>query len=130
MNNEKLKNIAQKVLDQVKISDKDTHGSLITLLMIISIILTVIRVLQECNKSKLNNFSSSRDKYTYFGEQIKNTSVRKSWFTKMMIKKAIRKELDREQYKEYGIQLMNAILNTGENLTQDELITLSEAVNV
>ena len=126
---QKLKNIAQKVLDKVEINENGKYGSVIAILMVISIILTVIRVLQECNKNKLKSFSG-KDRYEYFGAQIKNTAIKRSWFTKMMIKKAIRKELPREQYKEYGIALMNAILTTGENLTEDEVITLSEATNV
>ena len=48
----------------------------------------------------------------------------------MILKKAIRKELGNEVYKKYGIELMNAILDTGEELKDDEFITLAEAVNV
>ena len=129
MNNEKLKQIAEKVIAKVPTNDPEKFGSVVAILMIISIILTVIRVLQECNKSKLLNLGK-RQKYAYFATEMKNTAIRRSWFTKMTIKKAIRRELNREDYKEYGVALMNAILDTGENLTDDEYITLMEAVNV
>ena len=126
---QKLKAIAEKVLDKVKAKDQEVFGSVIAILMVISIILTLVRVLQECNKSKLSNFSG-KDKYNYFGAQIKDTAIKRTWFTKMMVKKSIRKELSREEYKKYGYDLMNAILDTGENLKEDELITLAEAINV
>lgn len=129
MNNEKLKNIAQKVLDKVEYKNSENYGSIIAILMIISIILTVIRVLQECNKSKLSTFTG-KDKSAYFANEIKQTVIRRTWFTKMMLKKTIRRELSREQYKIYGVNLMNAILDTGEELQDDELYTLVEAANV
>lgn len=127
--NKKLESIAEKVLAKMPTDDSKEYGAIITILMVISIILTVIRVIQECNKSKLSNFSGSA-KNEYFAEQIKQTALRKTWFTKMMLKKAIRKELGRDSYKKYGYDLMNAILDTGENLKDDELITLAEAINV
>ena len=127
--NKDLQNSAQKVLDKIDQSKEKTHGSIITILMIISIILTVIRVLQECNKNKMSNFTGE-NKTTYFANEIKETSIRRTWFTKMMLKKAVRKQLDKEQYKKYGMQLVNAILTTGEELKEEELITLAEAVNV
>lgn len=129
MNNEKVKAIAQKVLDKLPSNNDNKFGSVIAILMVISIILTVIRVLQECNKSKLDTFSG-QDRYAYFGKQIKDSAMRRSWFTKMTIKKAIRRELTKEERNKYGYDLLNAILDTGENLNDDELITLAEAANV
>lgn len=129
MNSEKVKVIAEKVLKKANMSNDEKFGSVIAILMVISIILTVIRVLQECNKTKLDTFSG-KDKYEYFGKQIKENAIRRSWFTKMTIKKAIRRELTNEERKEYGHNLLNAILDTGETLKDDELITLAEAANV
>lgn len=128
----KMQKIAQKVLDNmepIENDDSDNFGFVITVLMIISITLTLIRIIQECNKKKIKLFNT-QEKYSYFGDEIKNLSIRKTWFTKMMVKKAIRKELTKEQYKTYGVALMNAILKTGENLKQDEIITLVEVSNV
>lgn len=127
--NDKLNDIAQKVLNKVQPKNSENFGFIITILMIISIILTTIRILQECNKSKTSNFGA-KDKNDFISREIKNTAIKRSWFTKMIIKKAIRKELPRETYKEYGIQLMNAILDTGAELSDSELITLAEATNV
>jgi hypothetical protein len=38
--------------------------------------------------------------------------------------------MSRDQYKKYGSALLDAVLNTGENLKDDEVITLVEAANV
>ena len=50
--NKKLREIAEKVLKRAHIPNDEKFGSVIAILMMISIILTVIRVLQECNKNK------------------------------------------------------------------------------
>ena len=97
--------------------------------MVISIVLTLIRVIQECEKKKIKLFNR-RQKYDYFADKTKTISINRSWFTKMTIKKIIRKELSPEDYREYGGALMTAILDTGANLTEDEIITLVEAAHV
>lgn len=130
MNNEDLNNISKKVLSDANISEDQKFGSVIAILMVISIILTLIRVLQECNKNKLSPDCTTYDKYNLYGQEIKNYSLRKGWFIKMRIKKVIRKQLSKEDYTIYGTRLLNAILNTGESLKDDEVITLVEAANV
>lgn len=128
--NKNLENIGQKVLDKTTIDPNEKFGSVIAILMVISIILTVIRVIQECNKNKLSSFSSTEDKYSLYEEQIKEYSIRKTLFTKMRIKKIIRKSMSKEQYNKYGLELLNSILYTGEKVTDEEIITLVEATNV
>jgi hypothetical protein len=125
----KLEDIANKVISGMPSKSDENFGFVITILMIISIVLTLVRVIQECNKSKYNLFSQT-EKYEFFGEQAKSLSIKRSWFTKMTVKKIIRKQLSREAYKTYGYELMNSILNTGENLTEDEVKTLVETSNV
>lgn len=127
--NQKLNRIAEKVINKMPNKSDDNFGFVITILMVISIILTVIRIIQECNKSKFQSFNQ-QEKYTFFGEQAKTLSLKRSWFTKMTIKKIIRKEMSRDNYKTYGYDLMNAILDTGANLTEDEVKTLVESSNV
>ena len=51
--NDNLKKIAEKIRKKVDIPEEENFGSIIAILMIISIILTLIRVLQECNKNKI-----------------------------------------------------------------------------
>jgi uncharacterized membrane protein len=98
--------------------------------MIISIILTCVRILQECNKNKLTAQSTAEDKYAMYGEQLHTFSERKGWFTKMRIKKIVRREMKKEDYEKYSLAIVNALLQTGETLTDDEITTLVEAANV
>lgn len=128
--NEKLKNIAEKVRRLANIPEEENFGSVIAVLMIISIILTLVRVLQECNKNKLSQESTTQDKYNLYGTEMKQYSSRRGWFTKMRIKKILRQKMSREQYNKYSLPLLEALLNTGENLTDDDIVTLVENANV
>ena len=128
--NDNLKKIAEKIRKKVDIPEEENFGSIIAILMIISIILTLIRVLQECNKNKDLNVFSAEEKYNLYGSEIKSYSVNRGWFTKLRIKKVIRKQMSKEQYQKYGSILLETMLDTGENLRDDEVITLVEAANV
>lgn len=126
----KLENIANKVISKIPNQNQDENfGFVITTLMIISIILTLVRVIQECNKKQMVSYTQ-QEKYSLFNKQTKELSVKRNWFTKMTIKKIIRKQMKKEDYKIYSYDLMNAILDTGENLTEDEVKTLVETTNV
>ncbi len=129
--NAKLKEIAIKILEKSTVPKEDNYGfALITILMIISIILTVVRIFQECNKNKLKGLSSSQDKYTLYGSEIKAYSSKRGWYTKMRIKKLLRRELNPADYEQYGFALLSALLDMGETLTEEEVVTLVEAANV
>lgn len=129
--NEKLKAIAIKILNKSSVQKDEVYGfAIVTILMIISIILTCVRILQECNKNKLTAQSTAEDKYTMYGEQLHTFSERKGWFTKMRIKKILRREMNREDYEKYSLSILNALLETGEVLTEDEVQTLVENANV
>jgi len=129
--NEELKAIAIKILEKTKLPKEDNYGfAIVTILMIISIILTCVRILQECNKNKVSSSSSSNDKYNLYGEQLKTFSKNRGWFTKMRIKKILRREMKKEDYEKYSFSILSALLDTGETLTDDEIITLVEAAHV
>lgn len=128
--NKKLENLAEKIRQLSKIPKEENFGSIIAILMIISITLTLVRVLQECNKNKVSEQSTAKDKYSLYGAEIKNYSIRKGWFTKMRIKKLLRQKMSKEQYYKYSLSLSEALLSIGENLTDDEVITLVENANV
>ena len=130
-NDQKLKSIAVKVLEKSNVPKDDVYGfAIVTILMIISIILTCVRILQECNKNKLTSQSTAEDKYSIYGEQLHTFSQRRGWFTKMRIKKILRREMKKEDYDKYSLSILNALLETGEILTEDEIQTLVENANV
>jgi len=128
--NDELNNIAEKIRKESGIPEDEKFGSIMAILMIISITLTLIRILQECNKNKKTDQLSATDKYNLYGSEIKSYSIKRGWFTKLRIKKVIRKQMSGDQYKKYGSALLDSVLNTGENLKDDEVITLVEAANV
>lgn len=128
--NPKVKNVGERVMKQAGIPEEEKFGSVIAILMVISIILTLIRVLQECNKNKLSSDYTAQDKYSLYGEEIKNYSIRKGWFTKLRIKKVLRQNMSKEQYSKYSMRLMSALLDNGENLKDDEIVALVETSNV
>lgn len=130
-NNDKLKSIAVKILEKSTIPKQDNYSfDPLTILMIISIILTLIRILQQCHKNKLNNEFTNEDKYILYGAEIRDLSSKRGWFTKMRIKKILRREMKKEDYEKYSLSIINSLLEKGETLTDDELKILVEAANV
>jgi hypothetical protein len=125
-----IKNIAQKILSKTKISPDEQFGSIMAILMIISISLTLIRILQECNKTKIASTNSAEEKFSIYKDQIKEYCNNRGWFTKMRIKKVLRQNMPKEQYIKYSLQLLNAFLDIGESLTEEEILTLVEKANV
>jgi hypothetical protein len=128
MNNE-VKSIAKNVMSKAGIPEEEEFGSVIAILMVISIILTLVRVLQECNKSKTENMTA-QDKVPIYGESIRTFSKKRGWFTRLRIKRIIKKHLNSEQYKKYSIKLTESLMDVGENLKDDEVYSLVEAANV
>ena len=128
-NNTKVEKIAEKVISNIENKSGENFGFLITVLVITSIIINLIRILQECNKKKIGSFSQ-QEKCDYFGKEIKSLSIKPTWFTRLTTKKVIRKQLSREAYKTYGADIMQAVFKTGETLTDEEILDLVEASNV
>ena len=91
----KLKTIAEKILKKLSIPENDNFGSIIGILMIISITLTLIRVLQECNKNKTQNMNMT-DKSSVYGEEIRSYSKKRGWFTRLRIRKIVKRNLPPE----------------------------------
>lgn len=127
--NERLKELAKKVLQKANIPEDQQFGSVIAILMMISIILTTIRVLQECNKNKLSNMTPKEIGGLY-GDEIRTYSRKRGWFTRLRIKRIIRQQLSKNDYHKYAIKLTEVLLDTGETITDDEALTLLEASNV
>jgi len=128
-NNEELKLIAKKVIVKAGIPEDEKYGSIIIILSVISIILTLVRILQECNKTKLKQVSLAEDKYALYGASIKELSNRRGWFTKMRIKKLLRKELSPEQYSKYSFSF-NCITFKFTHFTRFNIFAFSLSVCV
>lgn len=128
-NDKKLESLANKIRLEAGIPDEEKFGSVIAILMVISIILTLVRVLQECNKNKLTPASTQQDICDMYGKEIKNYSTKRGWLTKLRIKRVIKKNMTKDQYSKYGEALLYSILNAGSNLDGEEVSAIMSAVN-
>ncbi len=125
----KLSIIGNRVLAAANIPNDKKFGEIIAILMIISIILTLIRVIQECNKIKVDKFLGI-EKCKFYGQEIQTYSRRKSLFTKRRIKKILRQQMNGDDYYKYSLLLTEALLVVGENITDDDVLILMEQANV
>lgn len=111
--------------DVVKDVDTEKYG-IITIIMIIGITLTFIRILQECDKNK--NLSEA-DKVDALQKRLKELSERRGWYTKLRIRKVLRQHLGKEVYKEYKNLISNNLLDIGKSLNKQDLQLLMEQLN-
>lgn len=125
-----LEAIAMKVMDKMDLSSrKDKDGNIIVVIMIIGVILSLVRIIQECNNKRFGLLNREQ-KVKKMHEQIRSVSISRSLLNKWRLRKIIKEKLNPEDYKEYGAKLRDAILDTGVDLTEDESYTLMEAANV
>lgn len=128
----KLEAIAMKVMDKMDLSKSaknDRYGNIIVIIMIIGVILTLVRIIQECNNKKLFRFNRDQ-KAQFLHKEFKSMCISRNLLNKWRLKKIIKDKLSPEDYKLYADELRNAILDTGVDLTEDESYTLVEAANV
>ena len=125
----KLRQIGEKVCRAAGVTPEETFGSVIAILMVISIILTVIRVIQECKKDEEDK---ADDVVEMYGEEIRTLSLRRGWFTKLRVKRLLRRNMSPEQFEKHGLKLLSAILHVGEHVDHEEvevLLTASKALD-
>lgn len=125
----KLEAIATKVVSNMNSKPSDEHGSIILILMIISITLSLIRVIQECNKTKLFGLNK-REQCKTLNQEIKTLAIKRTWLNQLRLNRIIKNQLSKEDYKAYGSSLKTAIMDVGSNLTEEESKVLLEAANV
>ncbi len=112
--------IGQKVLAETSIPEEEKFGSVIALLMVISLCLTAVRIIQECNKIN----SDPEDIYNDIKKLCNKRPI-----AKMRIRRAMKKVMSREQYKKYGSELESAIMSVGSHISLSETVALLEVKN-
>lgn len=121
-------NIHQKILS--KTEEKDRYGiDPLTIILIIGIIVNVIRVIQECNKSKISKLQGSEEA-ELLNTDVKFRAMHGSFLTRWKLKGVIKKHLDKKQYKVYGDAMLKTLLEAGKNITKEELLAIMEYKNV
>lgn len=125
----KLENLAKKIISKTDIpNDDNNYGSVMLILMVISIIISLIRVIQECNKNKLKNLdlTGQRD---LMKSEISNISIKRTWINQLRLNRIMKKHMSKEDYIKYGSQLKNAILECGPELTDEDTSALVNVIN-
>lgn len=127
--NVEVEKIAKKVIKNMKLDKNKDYGiDPITIILVIGIILSLIRVIQECRANR----KLIKDKLKLaqtMQQDIENLVLKDSWLNRLKLKRIIKQNINKEQYKVYGHALQNSIMETGINLTEDEVCTLVEAAN-
>lgn len=127
----KLEAIALKVMNKMNLNNENNnnHSSIILIVMIIGVVLSLIRILQECNSSRLLGLNKEQKK-KFMYDQVSSICIAKTFINKWRLKKIIKEKLSNEDYKLYGLKLRDAIMEAGTELTEEENLTLMEAANV
>jgi hypothetical protein len=130
MNNIAVEKIAKKVLKNMQLSkEQDYSIDPITIIIVISVILSLIRVIQECKKNR--KLIRNKNEYaSVMKRDIQDLIIKDSWLNRFRLQKILKQNLTKDQYKAYGKSLQQSIIGTGINLTDDEVYTLLEAANV
>ena len=87
-------------------------GSIIAILMIISIIISILRLLNSCSGKKARDFRDMRD-----------TPIARNRLAKI-----VASEIGLVNYKKYGHQVVNAIVERGVEMREESLQELVDTI--
>jgi hypothetical protein len=124
----RLENLAKKVISKTDIPQDDNYGSVMLILMVISIIISLVRVIQECQKNKLSGADKSSQEQLMKSE-IENISIRRTWLNQLRLNRIIKNHMSKEEYNKYGHELRNAILDSGSELDNEDTAALVNIIN-
>lgn len=124
-----VEKLAKNVAVEAGLDPEQKFGSVLLIIMLVGIFINIIRVIQECNKPELSALNDSQKTKAY-ASHIKSLSVGRGWYTKMRIRKILRQNMPREDYRAHGSALCEAILTQAESLSNQEVQSLIEASDV
>jgi len=127
-----INNMASDVLDSTVVkTDKDKYSFIdpITILMIISITVGIIRIIQECRKDKLKGLSKE-GKRDFILQEIRRSSVDPGFITKWRVQRVMKRTLTKDQYKVCSESMFEAFRELGERITEEQVSSLLEYKNV
>lgn len=128
--NIELEKIANKVIQKMNLTTKQNeYQSVILVVMIVGIILSLIRVIQECENKKIKLLHNKKDQAQVMQKAVRSICLKRNLLNQWRLKKIIKQKLSPEEYKNLGDKLKTAIMDVGVDLTDDESLTLMEAAN-
>lgn len=126
-----INKLASEILEETLKDKKFEQYSIdpLTIILMISILLTLIRIIQECRKKRTKLFNTS-EKNAYYHSEINSLCFNNTFFTRMKINSAIKEHLNKQQYQEYGKSLSQAIIKIGCKVSQEQTTALLEYKHV
>ena len=124
----KLEKIAEKIIHKAQIKSENYGIDPITIIIIIGVILSLIRVIQECRQKRksLDRYDDALD----LRHTIVKLSIKDTWLNNYRLSRILKQHLSKKQYVTHGEALKKAIMEVGKNLNDEESLTLLEASNV
>lgn len=124
----KIEALAEKIITKSNIKNDNYGIDPITIIIIIGVILSLIRVIQECRKKRKN--LTRYDDALDLRHTIVNLTIKDNWLNNYRLNKILKQHLSKNQYNNYGEAIKKAIMEVGHNLTDDESLTLLEVSHV
>lgn len=129
---DKVELLAQEVYDKTmaQIDKSELYGiDPLTIIILIGIMVNVIRVIQECNKDKTSKLASG-EKAVLLSTDIKFRAFQHGWFTRLRLKRIIKKHLTKDQNNKYGEAILKSLLDVGKTVKEEQVSALLEYENV
>lgn len=126
-----VEDLAREILNETEenLIETKTHDMYgidpITIIICISIIVNIIRVIQECKKNKSVDMTQT-EKTNLLTTEIKFQSMNNGWFTRRKVRNIIRKHITKEQDKKYGEAMLKALFAVGKKTTDEQVCSLLE----
>lgn len=132
MNNKEIvQNISKKICNNMGYNpETDDAGSILVILALTGIVLSLIRIIQECNSNKMSKMNE-KEKTEFLQKRIKELCSGNNFLNKWRLKRIIKKHLSPADYAMMGKQTTDAIIKAGMCLEYSECgALLGEANNV
>lgn len=124
-----LNKIAKKVISNMRLDKNEDYGiDPITIIIVIGVILSLIRVIQEC-RSNRKLIQDSCEAAHIMKKDIQDIVLKNTWLNRLRLQKIIKQHLTKDQCRVYSKKLQHSIMETGINLTDEEVRILMEKAN-
>lgn len=126
--NPELETLANKIINKANIKNDNYAIDPITVIIIIGVILSLIRVIQECRRKRKR--SDNKSEALDLRHTIVELAIKDSFINRYRLNKILKQHLSKKQYQQYGAGLQRSIIETAQNLTDNESLTLLEVLDV
>lgn len=132
MNNKEIvQNISKKICNNMNYNpETDDAGSILVILSLTGIVLSLIRIVQECNNKKTSKMNE-KERIEFIQKKIKDLCSSNNILNRWRLSRVIKKHMSPTDYKIIGKQTTEAIIKAGMELDYSECgALLGESNNV